>query len=278
LVYWRTSKKVSISFAIMPVSRPHSGSSRASRLKWTAVAVCVVLAIVGALLGLRSPMLHQYEYQEDLYLSLDGTASLFVSASLPALVALYGMDLPIDPASLVDRAKIRQAFGGPGVTVSAIRTWRRWGRRFVTVRLDTTDVRRLPAAPPFAAAAVEFGPFRSGYRLVERLGPPANRPIDPVGWDGGELVGFRWHIPSKIASHNTGEENFLRGNILVWEQPLTQRLAGVPLVMEVQMQPQSILYSALWLFAMSVVSAVAVVALLVWWVVGRGRPGRVVRT
>ncbi len=257
----------------MPVSRAPRASNRARRLKLTALLVCVALAIIGGLLGLRSPMLHQYEYQEDLYLSLDGSASMFVSGSLPALVALYGLDLSTDPRSPVDRAAIRRMFGAPGVDVSAIRTWRRWGRRFVMVRLDTADVRRLPAARPFAGAAFDYLRSRSGYTLTERLGPAVNRPVGSVGWNGRELVGFRWHIPSRIENKNTREENFLRGNILVWEQSLRARLQSTPQVMYVEMQPQSILYGALWLFAVSAVSALAVVALVVAWVAhARGRP------
>ena len=256
----------------MPVSRPHPRSNRARRLKLTALGVCGVLALIGALLGLRSPMLHQYEYQEDLYLSLDGSASMFVSGSLPALAALHGMDLSIDPRGPLDREAIRKLFGAPGVDVSAIRTWRRWGRRFIMVRLDTMDVRRLPTALPFARDAFEFGQAESGDRLVERLGPAVNRPVGSVGWDGRELVGFRWHIPSRIERHTALPENHLRGNILVWEQPLKQRLAGVSLTMEVVMEPQSILYGALWLFGVSALSALAVVALLVWWVVRKGKP------
>jgi hypothetical protein len=241
-------------------------------MKLTALTVCVVLAIIGALLGLRSPMLHQYEYQEDLYLSLDGSASMFISGSLPAMAALHGMDLSIDPRAPLDRTAIRKLFSAPGVDVSAIRTWRRWGRRFIMVRLDTADVRRLPTALPFARAAFEFGPARTGYRLVERLGPSVDRPVGSVGWDGRELVGFRWHLPSRLEHYNTPEENFLRGNILVWEQPLKARLAGTPLTMTVDMRPQSILYGALWLFGVSALSALAVVALLLWWIVGRGKP------
>lgn len=256
----------------MPVPGPPPSSSRARRLKFTALAVCIVLAIAGALLGLRSPMLHQYEYQEDFYPALDGSASVYVSASLPALVALYGMDVSTDPAALLDRAKLRREFEAPGVTVGAIRSWRRWGRRFVTVRLDTSDIRRLSAAPPFSRDIFEFGAHRSGYRLVERLGPSIDRAVGNVGWDGRELVGFRWHLPSQIEGHNTREENFLRGNILVWEQPLSKRLAGAPLVMEVQMAGSSILYGALWLFGVSAASAVVVVGLIVLWVVRQRKP------
>ena len=34
-----------------------------------------------------------YEYEEELYLGLDGSATLNVNASVPALVALRGVDL-----------------------------------------------------------------------------------------------------------------------------------------------------------------------------------------
>ncbi len=254
----------------MPVPRRTPVSQRARRLKVTALSVCVLLAVIATLLGLRSPMVHQYEYQEDIYLSLDGRASVYVSASLPALVALHGMDLSPDPKSLIDRAKIRQAFTGPGVNVSAISAWRRWGRRFITVRLDTADIRRLTGAPPFAAAAFDFRRAGTGYRLIVHLGATVNRPVGTVGWTGSELVGFRWHLPSRVERYNTPEENFLRGNILVWEQPLTSRLAGVPLRMEVYMEGRTILYSALWLFLTSAALALVAVALLVAWVV-RGR-------
>lgn len=258
----------------MAVGPPRLRSRKAARLKWTAFLVCVALAIIGALLGLRSPMLHQYEYQEDVYVSLDGSASVYIGASLPALAALYGLDIPTDPGALLDRRKLREALGGPGVTVSSINSWRRYGRRFVTVRLDTNDIRRLPAAKPFAASTFEFGRSKNGYSLIEELGPARNKPIPSVGWDRKELVGFRWHIPSRVIKHNTFRQNVLRGNILVWEQSLADRLSGVPLEMQVDMQGQSILYGALWLFAASALSAVLVVALIVWWVVARGKKGQ----
>jgi hypothetical protein len=255
----------------MPVPR-RPASRQATRLKWAAVVVCVVLGVVATLVGLRSPMVHQYEYQEDVYVSLDGKASIYVSASLPALVALHAMDLPTDPRSPLDRAQVRRAFDMRGVTLSAISTWRRHGRRFVTVRLDAPDIRHLPAIGPFAAAAFEFGRAKDGYRLVERLGGSSNHPVGDVGWTGRELVGFRWHIPSRVERYNAPEENFLRGNILVWEQPLRKRLAGEPMLMDVLMAGETILSNALWLFLVSAVSAVVVVAVLVGWVVRRRRP------
>ena len=80
----------------------------------------------------------QYEYEEDLYLALDGSATLVVNASVPALVALRGIDLDLTPAtqsrSRTDPRSLPVA-GRPTVTrVSP--PWRRAGRRFVQVRLN----------------------------------------------------------------------------------------------------------------------------------------------
>lgn len=253
-------------------------SRRVTRLKWTAFAVCVVLAIIGALLGLRGPMLHVYEYQEDVYLSLDGSASVYVSASIPALVALCGVDLSTDPKAPVDRAKLRAAFTGPGVSLSSISTWRRSGRRFVTLRVDATHVSKLSFVGPLARNVFEFSRVKAGYRVREHVGPSANWPVTGVGWDGSELVGYRWHLPAKIESHNTLDENFLRGNILVWEQPLAARLSGVPLDMQAEMQAESILYGTLWLFATSAAAALVLVALVLWWIVRKGKQRHAART
>lgn len=258
----------------MSVGPGRARSRRFTRLKWTAFGICLALAIAGTLLGLRSPMLHIYEYQEDVYLALDGSASVYVSASLPALVALYGMDLPTDPRALLDRARLRREFGARGVTVGSISSWRRGGRRFVTVRLDTAHLRQLSAARPFAASTFTFSPSKRGYRLRAHVGPPPGRPIPNVGWSGREMVGFRWHMPSRIESHNTLDVNLLRGNILVWEQRLRARIDGRPVEIDVEMERQSILSGTLWLFAVSVFSALVVVALFVWWIVRNGKSRR----
>ena len=53
--------------------------------------------------GRSGPLGPEYEYEEDLTLSLDGSATLIVNASMPALVALRGLPLNPDPT---DRAAI----------------------------------------------------------------------------------------------------------------------------------------------------------------------------
>ena len=64
--------------------------------------------------------------------------------------------------------------------------------------------------------------------------------------------------------HNIAAD-FRRGNILVLEQPLSDRLKGVPLTLDANMQTQSILYSALTLFgatglAVALMFAIVIVA------------------
>jgi hypothetical protein len=55
-------------------------------------------------------LVRQYEYDEDIYLAIDGSATIYLNASVPALVNLHGMDLDIRPTANVDRAKVRRLF------------------------------------------------------------------------------------------------------------------------------------------------------------------------
>jgi hypothetical protein len=236
-------------------------------------AACLLL--LGAFLVLSTGcgqrgFFRQFEYDEDIYLALDGSATVYVNASLPALTALRGADLDIKPAAQFDRGKIAALYESPGVHVVRVTSSRQRGRRFAHVRLDVADVRKLPASPMFSWATISFGRMGELYRYREDLGKSANKPVGDVGWKGNELVGYRLHLPSKIAYHNAGKDNLLRGNILAWEQTLTDRLAGAPLEMEARVESTSILYRTLWLFLGSMAAAFAVLALIIWWVVRRG--------
>ena len=230
----------------------------------------IALAVVAA--GCRTPeFFKQYEYDEDIYLSLDGAATVYVNASLPALVALRGVDLDTSPAARFDGARIAGLFESPGVHVVRVSTSRQHGRRFAHVRLEVSDIRKLPANRMFSWATIRFEQKDGLFRFLEDLGTSADKAVGNVGWTGKELVGFRLHLPSKIAFHNAGEENLLRGNILVWDQTLAGRLEGEPLEMEARMEPTSILYHTLWLFIGSMCAAFALMAAIIWWVAKRGK-------
>ena len=216
------------------------------------------------------PLVRQYEYEEDIDLSLDGSAVVYVNGSVPALVALRGLDLEPQPGARLDRARIRELFTSEVGRVSQVSASRRAGRRFVHVRVDVPDIRQLGKAAPFDWSTYRFAQAGGVWAYEQKVGPSAGKQVGQVGWTGSELVAFRLHVPSRIEFHNTLSGNFLRGNILVWEQPLAARLAGQRLDIHVRMQSQSILHRTLLLFATSGLAAITALAALVWWVVRKG--------
>lgn len=212
----------------------------------------------------------QYEYDERIELSLDGSAVVDINASVPALVALRGATLSVDPEARFDRQAFRRLYEGPGATVREVSAFRRHGRRFVHVRLDVADIRELPRLVPLSWSRYKLERLNDEFRFLQEVGPGVQLDVGDVGWTGNELVAFRVHLPSRINFHNSrlGVE---RGNILAWEQTLRERMAGTPLKMEARMQTASILYRTLWLFAMTFVAAMAVLAAILWWVSRKGR-------
>lgn len=214
----------------------------------------------------------QYEYEEELYLGLDGSATLNVNASIPALVALRGVDLNPSPRARFERERIMAFYASPGVTVTALSSSRRYGRRFVHVSLDVADVRALPRVAPFAWSTYRFGREGDTYEFKQVVGPPTGgKPIGDVGWDGSELVAFRLHLPSRIAYHNAPSHRVERGNIVEWEQTLAERRQGAPLDIDVQIETQSILARTLLLFGTTIVAAFATLGVILWFVARKGR-------
>jgi hypothetical protein len=176
----------------------------------------------------------------------------------------------VSPRARPDRDAVRRLFSAPGVTVGTPTFSRRDGRRFVHVRVDVPDVRQLPRVAPFEWSSYRFDRTGDGIVFRQRVGKPAGRELHDVGWTGDELVAFRMHVPSKVLWENASSE-VERGNILAWEQPLRERLAGTPLDLQVEMEPESILHATLLLFGSTIVAAAATFAVAVWWVVRRGR-------
>lgn len=220
-----------------------------------------------------------YEYEEDLYISLDGRADVIVNASLPALATLRGLGVEIDPSARVDRDRIRALYESPLTEVTRVsRPWRRDGRNFVQVRVSVDDIRRLSETGPFNWSKYELVGSESEYVFRQVVGPSAHRPgtLKNVGWKGSELVAFRVHFPSRILDHNARDletdepSEIARGNILAWEQRLADRLDSQPITIEVKMDPQSILYRTLWLFAGAFSAAVLLMLAFVWWIRRKG--------
>ena len=244
-----------------------------------AVLVAVLVATAATAACRANIFGKQYEYEEDLSLALDGTATLVINASIPSLAALRGLDVDPGASGRVDAGRIRAAYESPTTKVTRVSPpWRRRGRRFVQVRLSVTDVRKLHDVAPLSWSQYKLTSQNGRHVFEQMVGASALRAgtLRNVGWNGSEIVAFRLHLPSRIIWHNsrdleTNQTNeTARGNILAWEQHLADRLEGRPLYIKVEMDSRSILHRTLWLFAGAFAAAVAVLALLIWLTIRRG--------
>jgi hypothetical protein len=213
----------------------------------------------------------QYEYDETLEVSLDGSAVVYINGSVAALVALHGLDLNPDPRVRFDRSAIREAYSASGVGVRRVSLSRRNGRRFVHITLEVEDMRRLATVKPLGWSTYTLLRAGDEYVYVQQVHGPANGRVAGMEWTGREMVAFRVHLPSRVTFHNAGARNLRRGNVLVWEGRLADRLAAKPVRFEARMETESILYRTLWIFVFTFLSAVATLAVTVWLVMRQGR-------
>lgn len=237
--------------------------------------VCLLLVAIGAAasacLG-RGVFTREYEYEEELYLALDGSATLNVNASVASLMALRGAGLDPDPRARIDRDYLRTFFGAPDADVS-VSLARREGRRFVHATVQVDDVQQLSRLEPFSWSDYRLVRRDEAVEYVQRVGPPPHDSPSHLQWSGDEMVAFRIHLPSEITFHNAPSGEVERGNILEWEQPLSDRLAGEPVEIQVQLEPTSILARTLLLFGSTVAAAAIALAGVVWWISRRGSDG-----
>ena len=77
---------------------------------------------------------------------------------------------------------------------------------------------------------------------------------------------MRLHLPSKVTFHNSPARRIERGNIIVWEQPLAERIKGTPLELEARMEKESILFRTLALFGAMGVLVVLTFIAVIWYV------------
>ena len=208
----------------------------------------------------------KYEYEEEIFLALDGSASVYVNASVPALVALRGLALPVDPNARLDRQVVREMYTSPVTQVANVNTSRRDGRRYVHLRINVADIRKLGEAAPLAWSRYGYQEKEGLFEYTQVVQAAAGKDVGNVGWEGSELVAIRVHLPSKVEFHNAPSRTIERGNIIVWEQPLAERQKGTPLDLTVRMQTESILFRTLALFGMMMVAAAVTFAAAIWFV------------
>ncbi len=166
--------------------------------------------------------------------------------------------------SWLDRTVVRDIYSTPVSRVASVTTSRREGRRYVHVRLDVPDIRRLGEAPPFAWSTYRYAEGDT-FEFAQRMQASAGKEAGNAGWDGDELIAVRLHLPSVVTDNNS-PVRVQRGNILVWEQLLTERQKGTPLEVQARMEKESILLRTLALFGAMAVLVVLTFIAAIWFV------------
>src|SRR5215212_8526953 len=119
--------------------RSREGNAKAAKAAKRHVLLsgfCVLCVLCLSSCGGTSSLFRQYEYEEDVYLSLDGSATIYVNSSLSALNALRGTSFDASPAARLDTAAVRAYYSSASTRVIRVSQSRRSNRRFVHVRLD----------------------------------------------------------------------------------------------------------------------------------------------
>jgi hypothetical protein len=240
------------------------------------LAGTAVAALVVASIGCQG-LFREYEYEEEIYLKVDGSATVVVNTSLAALSALRGARSFDRGEDGVDRDGIRGFFASSvGQVTRVSQPWQRYGRRFVQVRVETADIRTLGRSPAFSWSTYGFTPHGDTVTFVQAMGAPAASSGAPAAvWQGDEIVAIRLHVPAKIQFHNAPSKKVERGNIVSWEQPLRDRLAGQPIRVEVRMERESILKWTLTIFGSAAAAAALLFVVVIWWVRRKGRESAV---
>jgi hypothetical protein len=211
-----------------------------------------------------------YEYEHEFWLRVDGSGTVHVTGRPALWTAFKGLGDPKDPDKTVTKEAVRELFERSGLKVERVTLTRRRGQSYLFVSAEFSDVNRLSYTPAFPDLRVAL--VRDDGRL--RLEGSWRRPLDApdVGdRDRGGLMAVRFHLPSRVYSHQNAADGVERGNILSWREAVASALEGRRLEFGAVMDERSILFSTVLLFASSVVLAVLLLAGGLWAVVRRGR-------
>ena len=163
---------------------------------------------------------------------------------------------------------VRRSFQAAGLRVRRVTLTHREGRPYVFVSADFDDINKLAPSPAFPDLRLAL--VRAGDQL--RLEGAWARPAAEEKVREAEgLMAVRFHLPSKVYSHQNAAEGVERGNIVSWRQEVAAGLQGQGLPFGVVMDSRSILRSTLTLFAGAVVVAAALLGGGLYLVARQGR-------
>jgi hypothetical protein len=209
-----------------------------------------------------------YEYEHEFWLRVDGSGTVNVTGRPALWSAFKGLGDPrsADPAALRDAA--RALFEKSGLRVRRVTVTRRGGHPYLFVSADFSDVNALAGSPAFPDLELKLRHVGRRLELEGRWTRPSDTP-DAAERDG--LMAVRFHLPSKLYSHENASDGVERGNIVSWRQSVADGLDGEPLEVGASMDERSILLSTVLLFGGAILAALAVLVSIFWAIVRRGR-------
>jgi len=202
-----------------------------------------------------------YEYEEEVFLEVDGSGEMRMSGSTAAVAALHGLE-----AATAESAKA--LFEGEGVEILSALETERERRRFVHVEARFSDWEKLCRLPAFRDRGCRLA--KGEEDLALELSFPSPRAAAPEGLDPQALLALRYHFPSTIRFHNSPSD-IERGNILSWKRTLREHLAGRPLDVEVRFDRRTILAAAVSVMGLALGLVLASIAIALFLMVRKGR-------
>lgn len=202
-----------------------------------------------------------YEYEEEVFLDVDGSGRLRVSGSVPLLEAFHVSDPSV--------SSMTAKFEGTGFELESVRETERDGRRFIHVQGSFADWNALCAHPAFTGRDCRLD-ASSDRELAIHLTLPTPDGGPPANVDADALLALRFHFPSTVSYHNS-PSGIERGNIIEWERTVSEQFDATELVVEATFERRSVLATTIGVVGTAVGIVALAVALALYWMVRKGR-------
>lgn len=194
-----------------------------------------------------------YEYEEEIFLEMDGSGRFRISGSCEALGALL-------PLGEVSTDRVRSYFDEPHIELESVRKTERDGRNFIHVGGRFSDWNRLCDHPAFSGRDCSLSEGPEFLELESTIPRPKNTSYPS---DAEASIAFRFHFPSTVRFHNS-RYGIERGNIVRWQRTMNEHLRGDPLRIRVRFEKRSVLETTvLVLLTAAGLVAVAVTSVIV---------------